>query len=239
MPATSDTPNTSLVGAAVYTAAPFVTGGVGGVPLTCSAVISAAKNAGTANILLDTYHIDPSQTAPLNSIQKNLQSLATRLAAIGDQGQTFSETAGRDAVQTYLTSLENTYLPVIRLANTCLQESLEVDQSALKAAQARLDESQSRLSAITNPEEKVSYYEGWFPMVRPMTEPALLGIFGAAIFMLLMSILVFLRLQGVEINVIIPQITLFTLPPNASYYMYGGLATGIIGSIVYVYYSRV
>jgi hypothetical protein len=71
-----------------------------------------------------------------------------------------------------------------------------------------------------------------------MTEPALLGIFGASIFMLLVSILVFLRLQGVEINVIVPDITLFTLPPNASYYIYGGLATGIIGSIAYAYYAR-
>jgi hypothetical protein len=73
-----------------------------------------------------------------------------------------------------------------------------------------------------------------------MTESALLGLFGAAIFMLLMSVLVFLRLQGVEINLIIPDMVIpyFTLPPNASYYIYGGLATGIIGSIGYAYYVR-
>lgn len=237
MPAVSNTQTTSLEGITIYTAAPFNTS-VGGVPLTCSSIINASKNSATANILLDTYHIDPSQTAPTNSIQANLGPLATKLAGIANQGQTL-ETVGNTAVQAYLTSLETTHLPVIRLAKTCLQESLQVDQSALKDAQARLDESESRLASITNPEENVSYYEGWFPMVRPMTEPALLGIFGAAIFMLLMSVLVFLRLQGVEINVIIPDITLFTLPPNASYYIYGGLATGLIGSIGYAYYSRV
>lgn len=239
MPAIANIPAVTLaaVNATIYTAPSFDTNSV---PITCTNVVSAGKNASTANNLLDTYHIDPSKTAPLDSIQKNLQPLATALAAYSNQGATF---AGADiptstAINTHLASLENTYLPVIRLANTCLKESLQIDQSALKEAQGNLDEAQSRLASITNPEEKVSYYEGWFPMVRPMTESALLGIFGAAIFMLLMSILVFLRLQGVEINIILPDIPLFTLPPNASYYMYGGLATGIIGSIGYAYYRR-
>jgi hypothetical protein len=240
MPAIADTEYATLEEKRVYTSSPFVVSGAGTVALTCTNIVSSAKNAATANSLLDIYHIDPSQTNPLNSIQANLQPLATKLAGIANQGQTFSETAGRDAVQTHLTELENTYLPIIRLANTCLQESLQVDQTALKTAQDKLDEAQSRLASITNPEEKVSYYEGWFPMVRPMTEPALLGIFGAAIFMLLMSVLVFLRLQGVEINIIIPEIIIpyFTLPQNASYYMYGGLATGLIGAIGYAYYVR-
>ena len=237
MPGIPNTPSTSLVGATVYTSPPFDTSNV---PITCTNIVSSGKNASSANNLLDIYHIDPSKTAPLDSIQKNLQPLASSLAAFADQGQTFSDTAGRDAVQAHLASLENTYLPVIRLANTCLKESLQADTSALKAANDKLDEAQSRLASITNPEEKVSYYEGWFPMVRPMTESALLGLFGAAIFMLLMSILVFLRLQGVEINIIIPEMVLpyFTLPPNASYYIYGGLATGIIGSIGYAYYRQ-
>ena len=242
MPAIANTPAIILAGVTtspVYTSPPFDTNSV---PITCSNVVSAGKNASTANNLLDTYHIDPSQTAPLNSIQKNLQPIANSLAAFSNQGAVF---AGGDlptsiAINAYLTSLNNTYLPIIRLADTCLKESLQVDKSALKEAQVKLEEAQSRLAAITNPEEKVSYYEGWFPMIRPMTESALLGIFAAAIFMLLMSILVFLRLQGVEINIIIPELIVpyFTLPPNASYYIYGGLATGIIGSIAYAYYKR-
>jgi len=235
MPGIPNTPAVSvgLVNATVYTAPPFDTNIV---PITCTNVVSSCKNASTANNLLDTYHIDTTNPSPLNSIQKNLQPLATALAAYSNQGASIGDVPA-STINTYLTSLENTYLPVIRLANTCLRESLEINP-ALKEAQAMLDESQSRLASITNPEENVSYYEGWFPIVRPMTETALLGIFGAAIFMLLMSILVFLRLQGVQINIIIPEMTLFTLPPNASYYMYGGLATGIIGTIVYAYFKR-
>jgi hypothetical protein len=237
MPAIATTPSTTLVTRTVYTSNPFDTSTV---PITCTTVVNAGKNASSANDLLDIYHIDPSKTGQVDSIQKNLEPLLATLSVIPDQGQTFTSPVGRDEVNTHLRDLENTYLPVIRLAKTCLQESLQIDQSALKDSQSRLEEAQSRLASITNPEENVSYYEGWFPIVRPMTESALLGLFGAAIFMLLMSVLVFLRLQGVEINLIIPDMVIpyFTLPPNASYYIYGGLATGIIGSIGYAYYVR-
>jgi len=235
MPPISDTPKTSLLGATVYTAPLDTTT----IPMACPAVISAAKNASTSDALLDlVYHIHPNHENPLYAIQANLRPLARALTKIDDQGQTFSDTVGRDAVQAHLKYIEDSYLPIVRLGDTCLKESLQPDTAALKSATDKLEESQSRLASITNPEEVVSYYEGWFPMVRPMTEPALLGIFGASIFMLLVSILVFLRLQGVEINVIVPDITLFTLPPNASYYIYGGLATGIIGSIAYAYLVR-
>lgn len=237
MPPIQDTPRVTLVGATVHTA-PINTATI---PMTCSAAVNAAKNASNPDELLDiTYHIHPAHENPLYAIQGNLRPLARALQKFDDQGQTFADTAGRDAVEAHLKYLEESYLPIVRLGDTCLKESLQVDQSALKAAQDKLEESQSRLASITNPEENVSYYEGWFPIVRPMTEPALLGLFGAAIFMLLMSILVFLRLQGVEINIIIPEIIIpyFTLPPNASYYMYGGLATGIIVAIGYAYYVR-
>ena len=239
MPPIQDTPRVSLVGATVHTAPIDTTT----IPMTCSAVISAAKNASTSDALIDvTYHIHPAHENPLYAVQANLRPLARALGKFDDQGQTFSDTVGRDAVQAHLTYIEDSYLPIVRLGDTCLKESIQPDAAALKSATDKLEEAQSRLASITNPEEDVSYYEGWFPMVRPMTEPALLGIFGASIFMLLVSILVFLRLQGVEINVIVPEIiinsTLFTLPPNASYYIYGGLATGIIGSIAYAYYAR-
>jgi len=108
----------------------------------------------------------------------------------------------------------------------------------MKTAQDRLDESESRLGSIRNPEQNVSYYEGWFPIVRPMTEAALFGLFAAAIFMLLLAVLVFIRMAGVQIDIQIPEITIFTLPPNASYYIYGGVATGVIGGIIYAYYYK-
>jgi len=193
-------------------------------PSTCTAAVDIAKGSASANDFLDKYALGPS-----SSLTTNLTRLTTALENLND-----IDPAEFPRVSTYLTSLQTTSLPLIQLADDCLRESLQIDNSALKAAQDRLDESESRLASIRNPEQHVSYYEGWFPIVRPMTETALFGIFAAAIFMLLLSILIFARMGGVQIDIQIPEITLFTLPPNASYYIYGGLAAGVIGSIIYL-----
>ena len=222
----------------IVTDDPFSVSGALAVPQTCSTIKSAASSAATSAAFLENYKLSGA-----NQLKTKLTTLMANLA-LADQGQVLTGKAGFDTVvagatniNDFVSSLSTTYLPVIKLASTCLQESLQVDTSALTAAQSALDESKSRLDSITNPERNVSYYEGWFPMIRPMTEPALFGLFAAAIFMLLLSILVFLRLSGVQIDIQIPEMA-FNLPPNASYYMYGGVVAGIVGGIGYAYYLR-
>jgi hypothetical protein len=233
---TSNTPLTSAP--SLNTDVPFVLNGAGAVPNTCTAIKSTASSSATSDAFLTTYAL-----AGATSIKEKLVSLKSALS-VADQGQQISGKTGFDTavasgmnVKEFVNSITTTYIPIIKLADTCLQESLQVDTSALTAAQSALDESKSRLDSITNPERNVSYYEGWFPMIRPMTEPALFGLFAAAIFMLLLSILVFLRLSGVQIDIQIPEMA-FNLPPNASYYMYGGVVAGIVGGIGYAYYLR-
>jgi hypothetical protein len=224
--ATADPSNPSIV-----TDAPFIISGAGAVAQTCSAIKSAASSTATSDAFLATYAL-----SGLTSIKNKLSSLKTNLGNF-KQDITISDKTGFTDVNSFITSLSTTYVPVINLVNTCLQESLQVDTVSLTKAQKTLEESKARLESITNPEQNVSYYEGWFPIVRPMTEAALFGLFAAAIFMLLLSILVFLRLSGVQIDIQIPEMA-FSLPPNASYYMYGGVAAGIIGGIGYAYYLR-
>jgi len=195
-------------------------------PLTCSAVVNLAKASASADNFLNTYGLGNERP-----IKANLMAL---LPALRDLNA-----ADVPRVSEYLTTLNTTSLPIIQLADDCLRESLQIDNSGMKTAQDRLDESESRLAAIRNPEQNVSYYEGWFPIVRPMTETALFGLFTAAIFMLLLAVLVFIRMAGVQIDIQIPEINIFTLPPNASYYIYGGVATGVIGGIIYAYYYKV
>jgi hypothetical protein len=207
------------------------------VPMTCSAIKSAASSSTTADSFLSIYSLSGSST-----LKTKLTNLKSGLA-FADQGQELTGKTGFDTdttvlnIQNYIFYIKDYILPVIKLVDICLQESLEVDTSALTEAQEALNESKSRYESITNPERNVSYYEGWFPMVRPMSEPALFGLFGAAIFMLLVSILIFLRLSGVQIDIQIPEST-FALPPNASYYMYGGAVVGIIGAVAYGYMRK-
>jgi hypothetical protein len=243
MPAVAITGLTTTAGGVVaispvLTDVPFLLTGAAAVPQTCSTIHAAASSAATSDAFLTTLSL-----AGSNQLKNRLTSLKTNLV-LADQGQQISGKTGFDTnvagatnIKDFVTSISTTYLPLIKLADTCLQESLQIDTSALTQAQATVEESKSRLESITNPERNVSYYEGWFPMVRPMTEPALFGLFAAAIFMLLLSILVFLRLSGVQINIQIPEMA-FNLPPNASYYMYGGVAAGLVGGIGYAYYLR-
>ena len=230
-----------LVNPSIPTDAPFIITGTGAVPSTCSSIHSSASAEATSDAFLNKYAL-----GSVSSIKTKLMNLKANLA-LADQGQLISGKAGFDTqisgggtnVDDFMTSLKDTYLPIIRLADTCLQESLQIDTSALTQAENKVEESKSRLDSITNPERNVSYYEGWFPMVRPMTESALFGLFAASIFMLLLSILVFLRLSGVQIDIQIPEMALaLALPPNASYYIYGGVITGIIGGVGYAYYLK-
>lgn len=224
----------------INTDAPFNLANASFVPSSCAGYISMASSQTSADNLLLSYQIGINGPTSLTTLLTNLKEELVP----ADQGMSVTGKAGYDDqqvsgtnVKDFITSIQNSYLPVIRILSTCLRESLQVDQSALVTAKDKLNESKSRYESITNPERNVSYYEGWFPMVRPMTEPALFGLFGAAIFMLLVSILIFLRLSGVQLDIQIPEST-FALPPNASYYMYGGVVAGIIGAVAYGYLRK-
>jgi len=216
--------------------APFTTSGGGAVPTTCASIISKA-NTDVQTAFLTSYGLQDKASAAATdlSIKDKLISFQEYLQpATIDQLQDITSKGGYSNVNTFITGLQTTYLPVIRLAETCLKEATQVDRSAYNAAKAKAEESNLRLKSILNPEQHLSYYDGWFPLIRPMSESALFGVFGAALFMLILSILVFLRMTGVQIQLQIPEIMnmpdWLSLPPYASYYIYGGIAAGLIGT---------
>jgi len=216
----------------------------GTVPTTCPAIVSKANTDTTITTFLTSHGLQDraSRSVPDLSIKDKLISFKGQLEpAKVDQLQDIRANAGYSNVNTFITGLQTTYLPVIRLADSCLREATQIDRTAYNVAKAKAEESNLRLKSILTPEQHLSYYDGWFPLIRPMSESALFGIFGAALFMLLLSILVFLRMTGVQIQLQIPEImnmpsllTLLpswpTLPPYASYYIYGGIAAGLIGT---------
>jgi hypothetical protein len=215
---------------------PFVVSGAGAVPTTCAAIVSKANTDTDVSSFLSSYRLLDKPSGGVDvSIKDKLMTFQAQLApATVDQLQDITAKGGYSNVNTFITGLQTTYLPVIRLADSCLREATQVDRSAYNEAKAKAEESNLRLKSILTPEQHLSYYDGWFPLIRPMTEKALFGIFGAALFMLILSILVFLRMTGVQIQLQIPEITnipsWLTLPPYASYYIYGGIAAGLLGT---------
>ena len=217
-------------------------------PTNCSVVSSTINSNADIEVSLNNFYIGSRDESGAPNIINNLKTLKDYLA-VATPSQNYITVQAADVKQkaqdvlTYLDTIQNTFIPSITLASSCISESLQVDNKGLNQAQALLDESKERYESIKNPENNVSYYEGWFPIVRPMSEGALFGLFGAAIFMLLLSIFIFLRLAGVVINIQIPEIILpeflmniFTLPPNSQYFILGGIIAGIFGGIGYSYY---
>jgi hypothetical protein len=209
----------------------FPTGVTDSVPNTCATILSAARRSGTKDSFLSLYK--------LNEMKANLQDLKTKLSAPGvDQLQPITSKPGFSDIDSYITQIETTQLPVQRLVARCLKEEMEVDVDSKKA---KVEESKSRYEAIKSPEQRVSYYEGWFPLFRPMSESALFGIFGAALALLLGSILLFLRMQGVQLKLEFPELFLAGYDLSSyTGYIYGaaglGVALAFLGHFYFKWY---
>jgi hypothetical protein len=113
----------------------------------------------------------------------------------------------------------------------------------LEAQKAKTEESRLRLESIKSPEEKVSYYEGWFPLFRPMTETMIFTLFGTGLLLLLVGLAVFLKMGGISLEFQVVGVggagtgagfdpTLFFM--NNKGILIGGVALGIGAAIGFI-----
>lgn len=205
----------------------FPTGVTNSVPATCSTILGAARRSGTKDLFLSTYK--------LNEMKNNLDNFRNKLLAPGvDQFKTVDSSPGYQDIDTYLTTIERTQLPVQRLVSQCLSEELEVD---VASKQEEMEESKSRYESIKAPEQSVSYYEGWFPLFRPMKESSLFTLFGISLGCLLVSILLFLRMRGVEIKILMPETFGIAIAPYTTY-LYSATGIGVLLAFLGHFYFR-
>ena len=123
----------------------------------------------------------------------------------------------------------------------CVTEQADVTD-ALYSAKESLSLSKDRYDQLHSPETHVSYYEGTFPIYRPVGQTTLFILFGVGLFLMLLSLLCFMRTQGIELQLVMPQSTL----PGISFSMftgqgmYIGIASfvGIVlGYFLHIYYK--
>ena len=180
---------------------------------TCAGIINNADKI-SKDAFLENYMASQTQTiqtTQAHNIMHNLQTFYSQLTdSTVDQRQTVDENA-YTPVDSYLTNLSSS-IPLIQLATNCLTESagtplvtLTTDYNNQKEL---LDESKERLEFIKAPEEHVSYYAGWFPLFRPMKPTVLFWLFGISLALLIVSILLFLRVGGVEIHITLPAMNM-------------------------------
>jgi hypothetical protein len=209
-------------------------------PPTCQSIVSAALTAGSSNAFLSQWKLVDSGTGTStdlsqvgNDMKKNLNNLYTGLSSSGVDTRTSlsMENDSNRQINTYLTKLESEQIPVLRLVDSCLKESIQPDYNELNKQKEATDESKLRLESVKDPETKVSYYEGWFPLFRPMSEAAIFGIFITAVFLLLLSIGIFLRMSGISFNISLPTLFVDSGATDTKKYMYIGLVLGAAGGL--------
>jgi hypothetical protein len=196
-------------------------------PSTCRTIISAATTS-PIHAFLARFNLGSAST----NLNWQLQAFYNAIQKADQSEQIDYSTGDGKTLNENLSAVENRILPTLELANSCLTENAQIDMTSYNAAKAKAAKSSARLLAIQTPETHLSYYT-WFPIIRPMTETALFVIFGFAILLFIVSILIFLRMQGVFIELHIPETSIgsmegFTLPPNAIYYVNAGLLVGLI-----------
>lgn len=204
---------------------------------SCSSILQNAYTDPNANTFLNRYKLSSQTTSNLIT---NLQNFKSDLDSENvDKNQVVSfdpNTETNDDIDYYLNLVNNSLLPNLRLVNNCLKENNSYNLEAIEKQKELTDESRLRLETVKDPETKVSYYEGWFPLFRPMSEPALFGIFTTAVFLLILSIGVFLRMSGIQFSITLPSVFVGGQGIDTNKFIMIGLGVGALGGLgVYGY----
>jgi hypothetical protein len=206
---------------------------------TCETILRDAYSSPNVNTFLDAYKLNPSTS----NIITNIHNCKTTIDSDGVQMDTeiditsgsLAGAAGR-RLDFYLHLLESSSIPALRLVNNCLKENNSYNLEAIEKQKELTDESKLRLETVKDPETKVSYYEGWFPLFRPMSEPALFGIFTTAVFLLILSIGIFLRMSGIQFSITLPTVFVGGPGLDTKKYVMIGLGVGALAGLgVYGY----
>jgi hypothetical protein len=203
------------------------------VPTTCDAILSTAKQVTQQNFLqlfkLSDSSNDPTQR--MNDLKTNLSFFRDGLIGSNiDQLQQI-QSPNFPIIESYLDSINTNQIPVLQQVNQCLRETSIPDTSEYVTQLNDTSESKVRLDAIRDMDTNVSYYEGWFPLFRPMKEVTLFGLFASSIFLLLLGIAVFLHLAGVDLDIKFPTIELGNSGESINYSSYIFMGIGLSASV--------
>ncbi len=211
------------------------------VPTTCDAIVGAAKKLTLSNFL-QNYKIydasnDPSQRQ--NDMKTNLSLFRDGIMGSSiDQLQTIPPSPSLTAIQSYLQKVQTNQIPVLRQVNQCLQETTVPDAQELIEQRNSTSESKARLDAIKNSDNEVSYYEGWFPLFRPMTESSLFGLFAASMLLLLVSTAIFLKMAGITLDIKFPSFGIASEDVSYTPYILTGIGLSATVALIRWYFTK-
>jgi hypothetical protein len=198
-----------------------------GVPRTCQTILQRARQE-NKNEFRSIYKLD--------GLKNQFTQLRNNLS---DSSITYNATVENQEIFDYLDEVETSQLPTLRLVKNCLAEEQKLDESKLKEAQKAYETSKARFESIDEDHETVGYYESWFPLHRYVKESNLFVLFGISVFLLILSILTFLHLAGIEFKFILPSLQPEFGGSGYSFsigdyqqYLIGGAVVGVIFTAV-------
>jgi hypothetical protein len=210
------------------------------VPTTCDAIVASARRLTYPNFtqgykIVDSKD-DPSQR--VNDMKTNLSLFRDALVSTPiDQGEPI-DAGGNKNILNYINKVQNNQIPVLRQVNQCLREASEPNMNALEQQRNDTNESKTRLEFITNADKNVSYYDGWFPMFRPMTEGSLFGLFATSIFLLLLSTAILLQFAGISLDITFPSFGESEEGTSYTPYILGGIALSATVALLQWYFQK-
>ena len=195
----------------------------------CSYYTTASNVPATASLFLSKLNF--------SNVYTNVQAGIVAAANLINNNKDFTPTT---STSTYLTNL-NTQVQQFAYVANCIAEQNDYTVS-LYSNTKQLALSKERYEQLKSPETHVSYYEGTFPIYRPISQSTLFVLFGVGLFLMLLSILFFLRTQGVEIQLIMPQTTILsgisTVFVGQATYIAMAASVGIVlGYLIHIYYT--
>lgn len=197
----------------------------------CSYYTSASNYSAspTAAVFLSNINFAP--------VYANIQAGLSNITVLASSNIGYSNSPELTA---YINTLQSQVSQLGFIAN-CVTEQTGVTEE-LYAAKKRLDLSKERYEILKSPETHVSNYEGTFPIYRPIGQSTLFILFGVGLFLMLLSLVLFLRTQGIELQLVLPQTMavsgIFSLFQGQGMYIGTAAVIGIVlGYLLHIYYK--
>jgi hypothetical protein len=221
-PTNADTAAAMTAGAAATATATATTTGSGATTSSCTDPLKADLqtqaaldiwSTATNNILnpLAIVTLTAAQTSQVATIESDIKAHMACLNELNTAaGSTTTRLAG---LQTDAADLDT------RIAQKKADVQIARDRAAL----------------ALNPNLNRSYYDGWFPLERPLKHYSYPLLIGFGIFFLMIGFFVFMSLVGVNIEILIPKLT----GPSGgtqftpAFWVMGGISAVLLGLTIY------
>jgi hypothetical protein len=205
---------------------------------TCTDIRPILQQSASVNAFLDRYKLssDNSDSNILKRLQEFRASLEGKVASENraTTGITRDEENSTVTVKKYLDTLESD-VRYLRFVNECL--TTYSDKPELQSQKDKTEESKIRYESLQTPEERVSYYEGWFPLFRTISETGLFVLFGLSLLFLFYSAALFLRMGGITLDITLPSTVYGNSYGVSMLEGYGPIVVGfVLGLITATYY---